>query len=308
MCDTKRRSFLKSSAILLGGAGGVGKAAAHTHESTGTLHAVSVNSVMAQTANALLAALDAEQLAKVQIEFNDDERRNWHYVPIERKGLQLRNMSPYQRHLASALLAAGLSQSGFIKAVTIMSLEDVLKIMEKDAGEHRNPEKYHFSIFGTPAATGTWAYRVEGHHVSQNYTIVNGEVIAAPSFFGSNPAEVRIGPRKGLYILAAEEERGFDMLHSLDEEQQTKAIVNPKAYAEILTSQNRVAAIEGQPSGLHASKMKSSQYDTLRVLVELYARNLPDELSRRRMEQLDKARREIYFAWAGGPKSGDPHY
>jgi hypothetical protein len=39
------------------------------------------------------------------------------------------------------LLAAGLSQTGHIKAVTIMSLEDVLKIMENDSGEHRNPEK-----------------------------------------------------------------------------------------------------------------------------------------------------------------------
>jgi hypothetical protein len=263
---------------------------------------------MSLTANALLAALDAEQLTKVQMDINADERRNWHYVPFERKGLPLRQMSPYQRHLASALLAAGLSQGGFIKAVTIMSLEDVLRIMEKDAGENRNPEKYHFAIFGVPSPAGTWGYRVEGHHVSQNYTIVNGEVIAAPSFFGSNPGEVRTGPRKGLYILAAEEERGFDVLHSLDEEQQRKAIVNPKAYADILTSQDRVAAIKGQPSGLPASKMKSSQYDTLRALVEVYAHNLPDELARRRMDQLDEAAREIYFAWAGDPKPGDPHY
>jgi hypothetical protein len=49
----------------------------------------------------------------------------------------------YQRHLASALLAAGLSQTGYIKAVTIMSLEDVLKALENDSGERRNPEKYH---------------------------------------------------------------------------------------------------------------------------------------------------------------------
>jgi len=49
---------------------------------------------------------------------------HWFYVPIDRKGLTLGEMSPYQRHLASALLASGLSQSGYIKAVTIMSLED----------------------------------------------------------------------------------------------------------------------------------------------------------------------------------------
>ncbi len=148
-------------------------------------------SVMTESANRLLAALTPEQRAKLNFSFEDAERVNWFFVPIERKGLPLREMSPYQRHLASALLSAGLSQSGYIKAVTIMSLEDVLRIMEKDSGERRNPEKYYFSIFGTPADTGTWGYRVEGHHISQNYTVVNGHVVDAPSFFGANPAEVR---------------------------------------------------------------------------------------------------------------------
>ncbi len=305
MCDTKRRLFLQSAAALVGVAGVSGR---NPQEGQASLHSVRVSSVMADTANAFLASLDAEQIAKLQMDFNDDERRNFHYVPIERKGLQLRYMTPYQRHLATALLAAGLSQSGFIKAVTIMSLEDVLKIAEKDSGEYRNPEKYHFSIFGKPSPKGTWGYRVEGHHVSQNYTVVDGEVIAAPSFFGSNPAEVRIGPRKGLYILAAEEEYGFAVLHSLNEELQSKAIVSSKAYPEILTSQNRKAALDGQPSGLSASQMKSNQYDSVRALVEVYARNLPDDLVRRRLEQMDRAGRDVHFVWAGGTQPGEPHY
>ena len=99
----------------------------------------------------------------------------------------------YQKHLASALLAAGLSQTGYIKAVTIMSLEDVLKVMENDSGEVRNPELYYFSVFGTPSNTSTWGYRVEGHHLSQNCTVVNGEVVDGPSFFGANPAQIQEG-------------------------------------------------------------------------------------------------------------------
>jgi hypothetical protein len=65
-------------------------------------------------------------------------------------------------------------------------------------GQRRNPEKYYFSIVGTPADQGTWGYRVEGHHLSRNYTVFNGRVPDAPSFFGSNPAEVKQGPRAGL--------------------------------------------------------------------------------------------------------------
>src|SRR6476661_4020519 len=128
-------------------------------------------SVMTEAANRLLVSLTPEQRAKVVISFDDAERGNWFFTPVPRKGLTLGEMSPYQRHLATALLSAGLSQSGLMKAISIMSLEDVLRIMEKDNGERRNPEKYHFWVFGTPSDTGTWAYRVEEHHLSQSFTI-----------------------------------------------------------------------------------------------------------------------------------------
>jgi len=87
-----------------------------------------------------------------------------------------------------------------------VSLEDVLRIMENDSGERRNPEKYYFSVFGSPSERGRWGYRVEGHHLRQNYTVVDGEVIDGPSFFGCNPAEVRQGSRKGLRTLAGEDD------------------------------------------------------------------------------------------------------
>jgi len=79
-----------------------------------------------------------------------------------------------------------------------------LRVMEKDTRDVRNPEKYYFWIFGTPSETGTWGYRVEGHHLSQTFTIANGKVMAAPSFYGTNPAEIREGPRTGLRVLGAE--------------------------------------------------------------------------------------------------------
>jgi hypothetical protein len=201
-----------------------------------------------------------------------------------------------------------LSQTGYIKAVTIMSLEDVLKIIENDNGERRNPEKYYFSVFGTPSDSGTWGYRVEGHHLSQNYTVVNGKVIDGPSFFGANPAEVRQGPRKGLRTLAGEDDLGAELIHTLDEQQQKVAIVDPTAYNDILTSASRKAALQGQPSGLAASKMNANQFDALMALMEEYARNVPDELAEGRVAQINKAGQDIHFAWSGGINRGDPHY
>ena len=265
-------------------------------------------SLMTECAKRFLAALDANQLGKATFPFDTDERMNWHFIPKERKGLPLLEMTPYQKHLASALLAAGLSQTGYIKAVTIMSLEDVLKLMENDSGERRDPEKYSFSIFGAPSDNGVWGYRVEGHHLSQNYTVVSGKVINGPSFFGCNPAEVRQGPRKGLRTLAGEDDRGSELIHALDEPLQKVAIVDPTAYPDILTAASRKAALQGQPSGLSASKMNAKQFDALMALVEEYARNVPGELAEGRIAQINKAGRNIYFAWSGGINRGDPHY
>lgn len=311
----KRRAFLSSSAALVG-AGTLAPLSAQTHHAHN--HHRPAASLMTECAHRLLAALDENQRGKATFPFDTDERQNWHFIPDNtnlsidtlgvRKGLTLRDMSPYQRHLAGALLAAGLSQTGYVKAVTIMSLEEVLRVMEGDAGEHRNPEKYYFSIFGTPSDSGAWGYRVEGHHVSQNYTVVNGKVLAGPSFFGANPAEVRQGPRKGLRVLAAENDLGFEVIRALDEPLQKVAIVDANAYPEILTAASRKAALQGQPSGISAAKMNRTQFDALIALVEEYAQNVPGELAKHRLEQLNQAGKNIFFAWAGGTKPGDPHY
>jgi hypothetical protein len=172
----------------------------------------------------------------------------------------------------------------------------------------RNPEKYYFSVFGEPSDTGTWGFRVEGHHVSQNFTVVNGKIAGSPSFFGANPAEVREGPRKGLRVLAAEEDLARDLLESLTPEQKKVAIVAPEAYKDILTVASRKAALEGQPSGLSAAKMTKKQFDLLLTLLSSYANNMPEQLAQARMEHVKKAGTNMFFAWAGVEQRGGPHY
>jgi hypothetical protein len=210
--------------------------------------------------------------------------------------------------LAHALLAAGLSQRGYIKAVSIMSLDEILRVLENGTGPVRDPDRYFFSVFGEPSETGIWGYRVEGHHVSQNFTIVNGKVLAAPTFFGANPAEVREGPRKGLRVLAREEDLGRAFVQSLTPEQKKTAIVSADAPGEILTGPMRKAALQGQPSGIAASKLDSKQRETLQNLLDEYCNNLPEEVAQVREEQIKKAGGNLYFAWAGGEQVGQPHY
>jgi len=273
---------------------------------------------MAQTANAFLSSLSTEERAQVQFKFTDeDERLFWHFIPTDdiprrynrpRRGLIIGKMNPAQRSLAMALLSAGLTQSGFIKVAQIMSLEDVLRVMEKDTAGRRDPQKYHFSVFGEPSESGAWSYRMEGHHVSLHFTVVKGKVAGSPTFLGANPHEVREGPRAGLRVLGREEDLARELLLSLTPEQRKVAVVTETAYKDILTEASRQAVLEGQPDGLHASKMNAKQRELLKNLLGEYVHNVPPEMAQSRLDKIQKAGNNIHFAWAGPGEKGAPHY
>jgi len=271
--------------------------------------------VMSEAASAFLASLAPDQKARAVFPFTDDrsenaERLNWHFIPRERKGLALREMNSAQKQLAHALLSAGLSAQGAIKAHTIMSLDQVLKEMEQGNAKapERDPEKYYFTVFGEPSESGTWGFRVEGHHVSLNFTIVKGKVASSPSFFGANPAMVKQGPRAGLRALAREEDLGRELITSLSEAQRAVAIVDKTAPNDIKSFNSRKAALEGQPNGIPFAKLTAKQRELLTTLVTEYAQDFPASLAEARLEQLRKTQNGLFFAWAGGIQKGDPHY
>ena len=278
-------------------------------EQSGAAQRFQSAAVMRAAAQNYLAALAPEQASRVKFPFGDGERLNWHFIPRPRKGLPFKEMDPAQQRLAHAFLSSGLSQRGYMKATTIMSLEAVLKELEQGKGPARDAELYYVSVFGEPSDSATWGWRVEGHHLSLNFTLAEGQLVAStPSFFGSNPAEVREGPRRGLRTLAGEEDRGRDLLQSLDEKQRAAVVINKEAFKEILSGNSRKADV-GPPVGLPAAKMTRKQVDLLTALLEEYAGNMPADVAAARLEQVRRAGIEkVHFAWAGGITRGQPHY
>ena len=263
---------------------------------------------LAASAKAFVASLDAAQRAKVQFAFDSDERLNWFFIPKDREGLPLKQMTASQQQAALALVQAGLSQKGFSKAETIRHLDTVLAEIEKDP-VRRDIEKYYLTIFGEPSATGTWGMRWEGHHLSLHWTVVNGTAIATtPQFFGSNPAEVRDGAKKGTRALHAEEDLGRALVTALTEAQRGVAIVAPAAPNDILTTNARKAAIL-ENTGLAYADMTTAQRGMLLALIEEYASAQPKTLAAERVAKLRKAGLEgIKFAWMGGIEKGALHY
>src|SRR5687768_12255190 len=71
---------------------------------------------MAAAADQFVQSLNASQKAKAQFSFDDDERYNWHYIPKQRNGIMLKELSAAQLNKAMALLRTGLSDTGYSRA------------------------------------------------------------------------------------------------------------------------------------------------------------------------------------------------
>ena len=266
-------------------------------------------STMLDAGGAFLATLDPAQKSRVVFPFNSEERFRWFYTPVSRKGIPLKELNATQQKAALALLRAGLSEKGYSKAETIRKLEDVLRELEHAKGPTRDPDLYFFSFFGEPTAVGAWGWRYEGHHCSQNWTIVNGKSIgSSPQFFGANPAEVREGPMKGTRVLSAEEDLGRSLVKSLSTSQRAEAVLNASAPADILTSNQRKAAIQ-EDKGVAYSTLSEDQQGTLLALIEEYLAAQPPAQSRQRLDRIRQVGfDQIKFAWMGGLEKGQGHY
>jgi Protein of unknown function (DUF3500) len=271
---------------------------------------------MAAAANKFLEGLTPEQRKQATFPMDAEERMRWNFIPTSmfpRKGVPIKEMDESQRKLALGLLEAGLSQRGYLAATAIMQLEIILKAVEEASGRPnapvRDPEMYFFTVFGTPAPKGVWGWRVEGHHVSLHFTIANGTAVASsPSFFGANPAEVRDGPKKGLRILAAEEDAARALLTSLDDKQRPTAVINATAPNDIMTM-TTLKIDPLSPEGLSASAMTPKQRELLMQLIEVYTSKMAADMAAERLAALKKAGVEkIAFAWAGEIEPGKKHY
>ncbi len=273
---------------------------------------------MAEAASRFVASLDDQQRTETLFDFSSDKRDFWHFVPDrsikpdgKRYGLKIGDMKPQQRLLAHALLSTGLSHKGYQQAVTIMTLEAILHDLEDD-NPIRDPELYYVSIFGKPSADNTWAWRFEGHHVSVNFTLVKGRLFSVtPSFFGTNPAQVKSGPFKGLEVLAVEQNLARKLVKSLSDEQKKLAIFAAKAPRDIITSQDR-RANKGAflpEQGIKFEQLNPKQQTMLLALVNEYAAKYRPPI----LEQINGRTpiadgKSMYFAWAGGLKRGQGHY
>jgi hypothetical protein len=284
---------------------------------------VTATRAMVDSASALLATvaggpsgtetiLGFDKGKNLALELADEARYDWAYWPTERVGVPLDLMNGEQRRLTHELLTSLLSARGYLKVVQIMQLEQILGLLDT-AGLPRGVGHYEVVLFGKPSLTEEWSWRFEGHHVSLNVVVAPEGVSVTPSFFGSNPAEVRSGPLTGFRVLGAEEDLARELVESLTAAQRGQAIVSQEAPRDIFTGNIGKPADQWEtwrttllPEGIPVAELNEVQQHWVRRILDEVVGVYRPELSSEFLGSIDP--KTLSFAWLGSIERGAPHY
>lgn len=305
-------------------------------------------SMMKDAAHALLEELTEAQRALTHLSFDDPRRELWMYWPREMSGdsypgVALHELTFDQRKLVIRLLATGVDYATLAQIAAVMALDVPLDAREQYTRTGlRDPMRYWITVFGDPADSGVWSWQFEGHHVSINHVIVDGEVVAStPLFLGADPATIRKGGHVVTRPCGPEEDAGRGLLRSLRGDTRERAVLAARApidmvihhlsevpetarpgenvhplgefqdlYMSLTESERDALTLDlSAPAGVARADLEPSQQALLDDLVALYIGRLPAPLVPSELNRLEEAGLdEIHFAWAGPEEPGAPHY
>jgi hypothetical protein len=264
-------------------------------------------------ARALLASLTPAQRARATFPFGGAERTRWHWtVPasVPRNGLPLGQMSAGQRRLALALLRSSVSPAGYRKALDIMALQGVLQRMDTGLDDPFDPDLYFVSMFGRPGARA-WGWRLEGHHLSRNFTVVGNSLVTEPFFLGAWPTRAGSAYRtivQGERAMPREEDAAREIVLSLHGRLRRQVVFSSESLTDHLT-QNAVRVKPLERVGVRTRDLPSSAQRRVLEIIRTYLANHPDAMARDALTRIQRAGiARTHFGWAGSLRPGLPHY
>jgi Protein of unknown function (DUF3500) len=292
-----RRKLLKMGAVT-GLAGLIGNQLPALAQNPDTNTTTALAEAMMNAATAFLSALDEAGQSKATYRFEDAERTRWHWTTprnFPRNGLPLREMNDEQKALAFDLLKVSTSETGYQKALDIISLQN-------DLGN--DPQLYFVTLFGTPGSDAPWGWRWEGHHLSRQYTVVGDQVVMFPFFLGSWPTITDAGLR----AMPREEDAARELVTSLDEASRAIAIFQTNTLTRHIT-QNDTRVTPLDPIGIAYDALNPDQQALVLEIIQTYLSVLPEDIAAVHYARIVEAGFDaIRFGWAGELEPRRPHY
>ncbi|MEV6904633.1 DUF3500 domain-containing protein [Amycolatopsis sp. NPDC051372] len=271
---------------------------------------VAVGARMRVAAQNLLDALDEQQQALVGGSMDDAGFREWMYLPGERPGLRIDDLTDAQRELVYALLATGMSPSGFETARAIMQLEIPLKAHELSidhpSWRTRDPLHYYVRILGDPRTDRVWAWRFNGHHLAAHFTMADDVVTGTPQMFGANPRVFTAPDGTVLRTLGSEGDLGIGLATDLSAGQFRQAQIAEEAPWDIASRDDPVVELDLSDRGIRYDELGPAQRGVVDAIVRLHLARCTEPVMARALEEIESAGRDaIRFAWAGPGASID---
>ncbi len=264
-------------------------------------------------ATAFLASLSSALRDRASFSFDGAERTRWHWTvhaSVPRNGLPLGETSAEQRRLALALLRSSTSPAGYRKALDIMALQGVLQRMDTGFDDPFDPNLYFVSVFGTPGAR-VWGWRLEGHHLSRNFTIVGNTLVAEPFFLGAWPTRAESAYRsvaKGYRTMPREEDAAREIVLSLDRALRRRVVFSSESLTDHVT-QNAVRVRPLERVGVLTGDLPSAAQRRVREIIDTYLANHPRAMAQKTLARIERAGiARTRFGWAGSTRPGVPQY
>lgn len=297
------RTMLDRRSAIIAGAAFVAGAAIPSGAANATDAGLAAAADFLAAVRKLLASLEPEKRSAASFAWNGPEWRSWNYFGVGgfiKPGLRLEQMSAAQKAAAWDLLAIILSPAGIAKAKNVMTLQDVLATSGNGAGQ-RSSERFSFSVFGTPAETGAWGFRLEGHHLTQSIAVRDNRIVAiTPSSFSAYPNRIGSGKHAGLVTLKDEEGLARRLVGDLAPKLQARARLSDSPLGNIMSYAGRERA-NAQKVGLAAAELGSAQRDLIWQLIDTYAVDYlsPALAATQRTRVRSGDRDAVHFAWYG---------
>lgn len=257
-----------------------------------------------------LKTLTPDDLSKTKFAFGGSTHKFWNFMGTRLKpGLVIEGMSAAQKTAAYEMLQTLLSASGYEKMRLVMETQDIMREMGRGPSS-RGSERFSIALFGEPAEDKVWGLRIEGHHLSLNWTFKGAELVAlTPSSFSIIPQKIPVRARKGTIVLEAEEFLGRRLIDDLTGTKKNSALIAESTPGNVLALSGRENRFTVK-QGLAAADLTTAQNDLLWELIETTA-VIPwpkhmQEAQRKRIRQGDEA--AVHFAWAGGLQRGEMFY
>jgi Protein of unknown function (DUF3500) len=263
-----------------------------------------------------LDTLDDQQRARAMLEFDSTKKSGWSNLPINmvpRNGVRMGDLNAKQREAAFTLLATVLSKAGYQKVIDIMDADQELTTGKgggkgKAGGKGKvtfGKDNYFLAIFGTPSTAKPWFVQFGGHHLGVNVTLVGKNFVLAPTHTGAQPASFsRDG--KTVRPLGSEQDRAFELVGSLDENQRSQAILKDRVNNLVLGPGQDGKRIE--PKGIKGTALNESQLAKLLELIGEWINITQDESAAAKMAQIKSNLGDTYFAWSGPTTKGSAAY